>query len=104
MIGSTTAHAFAGIVEDFADAIAENFRQPVQAQPEDQLKGPVAALLRDTGELTGLTVTWRTEVLPDDFDGCPDLGVITNGLLTGHVELKRPGLGAPILRQATHNC
>ncbi len=94
MIGSTTAHAFAGIVEDFADAIAENFRQPVQAQPEDQLKGPVAALLRDTGELTGLTVTWRTEVLPDDFDGRPDLGVITNGLLTGHVELKRPGLGA----------
>ena len=82
------------IFGNFADTIANNFRQPVQAQPEDQLKGPVGELLRATGELTGLTVSWRTEVHPDDVNGRPDIGATTNGLLTGLVELKRPGLGA----------
>jgi hypothetical protein len=82
------------IFGNFADTIASNFRQPVQAQPEDQLKWPVGELLRATGGLTGLTVDWRTEVHTEDVDGRPDIGVTTNGLLTGLVELKRPGLGA----------
>ena len=85
---------FGEIVGNFADTIANNFRQPVQAQPEDQLKWPVGELLRATGGLKGLTVDWRTEVHPEDVDGRPDIGVTTNGLLTGLVELKRPGLGA----------
>ena len=85
---------FESVITQFAEAVASNFRQPIQAQPEDQLKSPVAELLRATGELTGLTVTWRTEVRPYDVRGRPDIGVLTNGLLTGHVELKRPGLGA----------
>lgn len=85
---------FGEILRNFADSIASNFRQPVQAQPEDQLKTPVGGLLRATGELTGLTVDWRTEVHTDDVNGRPDIGVTTNGLLTGLVELKRPGLGA----------
>ena len=42
----------------------------------------------------GLEANWRTEVRHDDVDGRPDIGVTTNGLLTGHVELKRPGTGA----------
>ena len=44
--------------------------------------------------MTGLVVYWRTEVRADDVHGRPDLGVTVKGLLTGHVELKRPGLGA----------
>ena len=39
-------------------------------------------------------VNWRTEVHPDNIDGRPDLGITLNGLLVGHIELKRPGLGA----------
>ena len=35
-------------------------------------------------------VDWRTEVHPDDVDGRPDIGVVTDGLLNGHVELKAP--------------
>ena len=81
-------------VGQFADTIADNFRQPVQAQPEDQLKGPVGELLRAIGELTGLNVGSRTEVHPEDIDGRPDIGITANGLLTGLIELKRPGLGA----------
>ena len=91
---STAAGAFAKIVAHFADAIADNFKQPISAQPEDQLKSPVGELLRTTGQLTTLNVSWRTEVRADDLNGRPDLGVTTGGLLTGHVELKRPGLGA----------
>ena len=86
--------AFAKLVGQFANTIAYNFRQPVPAQPEDQLKGPVGELLRATGELTGLEVGWRTEVHLEDFDGRPDIGITTDGLLAGLVELKRPGLGA----------
>ena len=91
---STAAGAFSTIVGGFADTVASNFSQPIQAQPEDQLKGPVGELVRATGQLTGLTVGWRTEVHADDIDGRPDIGITTNGLLTGLVELKRPGLGA----------
>ena len=91
---STTVGAFAASVGSFADAVTGNFSQPVQAQPEDQLKGPVGELLRDTGQLSGLEVSWRTEVHAYDIDGRPDIGIVTNGLLTGLVELKRPGLGA----------
>ena len=87
---STPVSALAEVVEEFAD----NFSQPVSAQPEDQLKFSVGELLRAAGELTGLEVNWRTEVRHDDVDGRPDIGVTTNGLLTGHVELKRPGTGA----------
>ena len=71
-----------------------NFNQPISAQPEDQLKSPVGNLIRDTGSLTDLKVAWRTEVNPDDIHGRPDLGVTVDQLLTGHVELKRPGFGA----------
>ena len=91
---STPASAFAEIVTGFADKVANNFSQPVSAQPEDQLKFPVGELLRAVGGLMGLEVNWRTEVRHDDVDGRPDIGVTTNGLLTGHVELKRPGTGA----------
>ena len=91
---STPQARFVQIIGSFADAVTNNFKQPISAQPEDQLKAPVGDLLRDTGSLTDLNVAWRTEVHPDDIDGRPDLGVTVNGLLAGHVELKRPGMGA----------
>ena len=91
---STPQARLAQIIGNFAEAVTNNFKQPISAQPEDQLKSPVGDLLRDTGSLTGLNVAWRTEVNPGAIDGRPDLGIAVNGLLAGHVELKRPGLGA----------
>ena len=85
---------FTDLVAGFAAAVTSNFHQPVSAQPEDQLKTPVGNLLVSVGEMTGLEVNWRTEVHHEDLNGRPDIGVIVNGLLTGHVELKRPGAGA----------
>ena len=93
-VNNPPAAAFAEVLERFADVIADNFRQPVDASPEDQLKGPVGQLLSGLGELLNLDVGWRTEVRPYDVDGRPDIGVLTDRLLSGLVELKRPGLGA----------
>ena len=78
----------------FADAVADNFSQHIDAQPEDQLKAPVGNLLRDIGQLTGTEVRWRTEVRADDLHGRPDLGISIDQLLMGHIELKAPGVGA----------
>ena len=91
---ATTQSAFAEAVGHFANEVAHNFSLPVSAQPEDQLKSPVGELLRAVGEMTSRVVDWRTEVHPDDADGRPDIGVVTDGLLNGHVELKAPGVGA----------
>ena len=100
---STPQAGFVQIVGSFADAVTDNFNQPIPAQPEDQLKAPVGDLLQETGDLTDLNVAWRTEVHPDDIGGRPDLGIVVNGLLTGHVELKRPGLGAQPENFTGHN-
>ena len=94
---------FALIIDKFADAVANNFKLPVSAQPEDQLKAPMGILLRETGSLDHLNVASRTEVHPEDIDGRPDLGVTVNELLTGLVELKRPGLGAQAERFTGRN-
>ncbi len=85
---------FTESVLDYANAVADNFSLHVEAQPEDQLKGPVGNLIRQAGAMAGLEVSWRTEVRADDVDGRPDIGVTVGRLLAGHVELKRPGLGA----------
>ena len=91
----TTLNLFAQAVRDFADRVANNFSQHVQAQPEDQLKAPVGELITRVGAayVTG-AVSYRTEVDPDDVDGRPDLGITMDWLLVGHVELKAPGVGA----------
>ena len=81
-------------VREYADEVAENFSLPVDADPEDQLKPLVGNLIKRVGAVVG-DVNWRTEVHPDNVDGRPDLGITLNGLLVGHIELKRPGLGRP---------
>ena len=86
--------AFSAAVDDYANAVTANFRQQIKAQPEDQLKPLVGDLLRAIGHLTGLDVGWRTEVRADDVEGRPDIGVAVGQLPVGHVELKRPGMGA----------
>ena len=84
---------FAEIAAEYADTVAVNFQQHVEAQPEDQLKAPVGELIRKAGTVSG-EIHWRTEVRADDVHGRPDLGITRDTLLVGHVELKRPGVGA----------
>ena len=90
---TSAGHIFTDAIREYADEVAENFSLPVDADPEDQLKPLVGSLIKRVGAVVG-DVNWRTEVHPDNVDGRPDLGITLNGLLVGHVELKRPGMGA----------
>ena len=90
---TNAGHILTEAVREYADDVAANFSLPVDADPEDQLKPLVGSLIRRVGAVIG-DVNWRTEVHPDNVDGRPDLGITRDGLLVGHVELKRPGLGA----------
>ncbi|MEI7940039.1 MAG: type ISP restriction/modification enzyme [Verrucomicrobiota bacterium] len=81
---------FRTAARDFADTLRASFASGMPAQPEDQLKGPVQALLATVtrGVLT------KTEAQVHDLGGRPDIGVEVNQALCGFVELKAPGHGA----------
>ncbi len=64
------------------------------AQPEDQLKAPVSALLKSVAD----NVLTKTEAQVDELGGRPDIGVEVRNALCGFVELKAPGLGAQTRR------
>ncbi|MBN1660252.1 MAG: N-6 DNA methylase [Anaerolineae bacterium] len=78
----------------FTQNITAKFALPVSFSPEDQLKEPVAAMLKAIGDALHLKVEVVTEVHVTDLAGRPDMGVAVKSLLTGHVELKAPGKGA----------
>jgi len=77
----------------FASEVTTKFALPIEFNPEDQLKSPIAALLKGFGSALGLPVEVVTEVQTDRL-GRPDMGVAVKGLLAGHIELKAPGKGA----------
>lgn len=66
----------------------------VLGQPEDAIRSPAEAFLRDlAGILTGATITVVPETPDPSLAVRPDMAVL-NGALIGHVELKAPGKGA----------
>jgi hypothetical protein len=80
-------------LKTFASEVTAKFALPIEFNPEDQLKGPIAALVKGVGAALKLPVEVVTEVQTDHL-GRPDLGVAVRGLLAGHIELKAPGKGA----------
>ena len=81
---------FRTAANEFADQLHACFASKMPAQPEDQLKGPVQALLVSVRD----EVLTKTEAQVDDLGGRPDIGVQVRQALCGFVELKAPGLGA----------
>ena len=82
--------SFREALEDCATTLARNFASSTRAQPEDQLKRPLQNLL----EALQPGIVTRTEAAVAALGGRPDIAVDVRRLLTGHVELKAPGLGA----------
>lgn len=82
--------SFKAAAEKFANDLQKSFASRMPAQPEDQLKGPVQALLK----AVRCGVISKTEAQVKDLGGRPDIGVEVAGALCGHVELKGPGFGA----------
>lgn len=84
---------FPDLINEYAASARENLRGPGQA--EAALSAPVAALMRSVGELVGHRVVAHSEVTVVGDEGeavRPDFGVRVNGVLTGHIELKAPGV------------
>ena len=82
------------LLQKLAADLTEKFSLRVAFNPEDQLKGPVAALVEGISATLGIAVTTVTEVQEKEIAGRPDMGISVAGLLTGHIELKAPGKGA----------
>jgi Type ISP C-terminal specificity domain len=82
--------SFKTALEKFANDLQKAFASKMTAQPEDQLKSPVQALI----QATRLNVITKTEAQVKDLGGRPDIGIEVAGALCGHVELKAPGFGA----------
>jgi hypothetical protein len=78
----------------FAIDLKQKFDLPGHANPEDQLKGPVATLAEQVGSIFNLTVATKTEAQLSEHNVRPDMAVYSNGLICGYIELKKPGLGA----------
>ena len=70
----TTRPTFATALAELARSLSANFASTVPAQPEDQLKAPVKALLETT--LTRRTVA-RSEAQVAGLGGRPDFGRIS---------------------------
>ena len=82
------------VIQQFAAKCEEKYADLYGGQAEDQLKPLVGALLEAVAPVVNLGVEWRTEVHQDDVEGRPDMGVIADKLLVGHIELKAPDIGA----------
>ncbi len=80
---------FAAKLREFADALRRNFRVGIPANPEDQLKSGVQQVLQAAAP----GIETRTEAHAE-VEARPDIGVASQGLLCGYVELKAPGKGA----------
>ena len=87
----------------FADAVTVKTASVAQGAPEDQLRSPFEEFLGTLGTAWGWTVTCTGEATLPDRLGRPDYAVSRNKLLTGHVELKRPGTGAASSRFSGHD-
>ena len=83
-----------GDLEEFADALKDQFSLPGTASAEDQLKPHVPALMRAAAVAYGLTLGSQTEATLSEHGVRPDIAIYIGGLICGYVELKAPGLGA----------
>ncbi|MGC6453678.1 MAG: type ISP restriction/modification enzyme, partial [Candidatus Puniceispirillaceae bacterium] len=81
-------------LREFADALRAKFQLPNNASAEDQLKEPVADLLKAAGVDYGLTIETLNEEHLSEHKVRPDMGVYVGGLICGYIELKAPGKGA----------
>jgi hypothetical protein len=85
-------------ISKFGAAATATLNNPaVTGQPEDQLRAPLVALVKDIGGLIGLLAT-DTELVGEtslaDLMIRPDFAVTRKNALIGFIEVKAPGKGA----------
>src|SRR5699024_3368928 len=95
---------FDTLVAQFGAAAKDSLNGP--GEPEAALATPVDNLLREYGgKILSRKVVLRAEVREGSGNVRPDFGVRIDGLMSGHVELKKPGtsLDQDTYVKTTHN-
>jgi len=94
---------FNSIVAQYGASARTSLRGP--GEREANLASPVENFLRAAGDVMGLRVATHAQVRELDGAVRPDIGVVVNGALAGHVELKAPGvsLDPSSYGKTTHN-
>jgi len=82
------------VLKTFATVLKKKFELPGDANPEDQLKAPVATLMQQAASKLGFSVLTKTEAQISEHKVRPDIAIYSAGLICGYIELKQPGLGA----------
>lgn len=95
---------FSDIVSTYIRTVNENLSSQI-GEPEAQLTTPVANLLVAVGsEIDNQEIVVIRETRIEDGAARPDFGVQVDGLLVGHVELKKPGVSLdPDTYKSGHN-
>jgi hypothetical protein len=90
--------ALSDAISDFGAQVKAKLSNPAaKGQPEDQLRAPMEALIKELAEAIGHApgVTQLVgETKHAETGSRPDYSVTVNGALTGFIELKAPGKGA----------
>ncbi|TDQ52999.1 type ISP restriction/modification enzyme [Actinorugispora endophytica] len=89
-------------VSGFGKRCAEKLREGV-GQPEAAIRGPVEQFLTTTGRAFGLAVVAHDEARVREVGARPDFAIRVDGVVTGHVELKKPGENLDPARFTGHN-
>lgn len=86
----------------FADQVQRKLSVPLRGEPEEQLRTPFENLLTASGPCFQVQVSLGGES-PLVSIGKPDFAVAVDGVLAGHVELKKVGDGAQTARLRGRN-
>lgn len=93
-----TAKTLAAAVSAYGASLKPKLSNPaIGGQPEDQLRAPLEALVRELAEIGGLTagaVSLVGETNLADIKTRPDFAVTAHNALVGFIEVKAPGKGA----------
>lgn len=89
--------------QNFSATVTSKMSQLTAGEPEDQLRGPFEALIKEIASQQRISVECTGETPLPGRLGKPDYAIHARRLLAGYVELKAPGVGANVKRFKGHN-
>ncbi|WP_165077234.1 MULTISPECIES: type ISP restriction/modification enzyme [unclassified Desulfovibrio] len=90
------------LLSDFAAGASSKLKLAGAGEPEDQLRAPLEKFFQTAGKMFGMTVLCEGEFHIRDI-GRPDYAIYANGVLSGYIEIKKPGKGADPDRYRRHD-
>ena len=92
-------------VQEYANRLQRAYQEKLglQANPEEQLKRPVAELIEAAADVLGIQDVQTLGEVQAEESGRPDVGILVGNLLTGHIELKKPGKGSTPRKYSGHD-